>query len=422
MRRRASLAMASTASGGVGLLAIAWLATRRLSSAEMGFFFSFLSFGALVQLADFGLSYAALQTAGQLAGTGRLHELPALSARVWRWNVVTASLASLVVAGIGWMTFSSHGSALTASAVGWGRPWAAFVASVFLNQLTTPGISLREGGGKVTQMWRLRLAQEWAAGLACLLVLHLGGGLWSLSAFASARAIVAGTWLTLGDPIATKPGGKAYSSKRWMAEVWPFQWKVGLSGLSGFLIFRAFAPLILLERGPVMAGRFGLTISLMNLLISVSTAWPLSQAARFASLMAARRLAELRREFPVLLGASTAMAAAAAVVSALSLWQLHEKGFGFALRLTDPVTTAVFLGTAVVHHVVGCFAVLLRAEGREPLLGVSVVGAVVNAVAILLAARYGSPVGIALANLACAASGLLVTLYIAWRRWGGLRP
>jgi hypothetical protein len=414
--------MASTASGGVGLLAIAWLATRRLSGAELGFFFSFLSFGALVQLADFGLSYAALQTAGQLAGTGRLHELPGLSARVWRWNVVAGSLACLAVAGIGWMTFSSHGSVPTSSAVAWARPWVAFVASVFLNQLTTPGISLREGGGKVTQMWRLRLVQEWVAGLACLLVLHLDGGLWSLSAFASARAIVAGTWLTLGDPIATKPGGEAYSSKRWMAEVWPFQWKVGLSGLSGFLIFRAFAPLILLERGPVMAGRFGLTISLMNLLISVSTAWPLSQAARFASLIAARRLAELRREFPVLLSASTALAAAAAAVSAFSLWQLYEKGYGFALRLTDPVTTAVFLGTAVVHHVVGCFAVLLRAEGREPMLGISVVGAVANAVAILLAARFGSPFAIALANLACAASGLLVTLHIVWRRWGGFRP
>lgn len=48
--------MAANASGGAGLFAIAWLATRRLSGPELGFFFSFLSFGALAQLADFGIS------------------------------------------------------------------------------------------------------------------------------------------------------------------------------------------------------------------------------------------------------------------------------------------------------------------------------------------------------------------------------
>jgi hypothetical protein len=68
-------------------MAIAWLATRRLTPAELGFFFSFLSLGALVQVADFGLSYASLQTGGRLAGTGRLHEIPSVAARVRRvWS------------------------------------------------------------------------------------------------------------------------------------------------------------------------------------------------------------------------------------------------------------------------------------------------------------------------------------------------
>src|SRR5438045_8289976 len=98
MMRRAAVAVASTASGGVALLAIAWFATRRLTPVELGFFFSFLSLGALVQLADFGLSYASLNTGGRLAGSGRLHELPSVAARIRRWNLATASVATAAVA------------------------------------------------------------------------------------------------------------------------------------------------------------------------------------------------------------------------------------------------------------------------------------------------------------------------------------
>ena len=137
---------------------------------------------------------------------------------------------------------------------------AAYLLGVFLNQLTIPQMSLREGSGRVTQMWRLRLVQEWLAGIACLLALQAGWGLWSLGAFVGTRAAVAAVWLTIGDTLPTGEEHPPYSLERWMAEIWPFQWKIGVSWLSGFLIFRVFAPIILLEKGPVAAGQFGLAI------------------------------------------------------------------------------------------------------------------------------------------------------------------
>ena len=171
--------MTSTASGGAGLFAIAWLATRRLSPAELGFFFSFLSFGALVQLADFGLSYAALQTAGSLVGKGRAEELTSLAERVRRWNLAVSTTAVVGVAIIGWATFSSRLSKASASVETWRLPWLAYLASVFLVQLAAPSVSLREGGGKIAQMWRLRLAQEWISIPVCIIALASGARLWT---------------------------------------------------------------------------------------------------------------------------------------------------------------------------------------------------------------------------------------------------
>lgn len=410
MSRKAVLAMVSTASGGVALLAIAWLAARRLTGTDLGYFFSFLSFGALIQLADFGLSYAALQTAGHLAGTDRLHELPGLAKRVAAWNLFATCLATAAVAALGVVVFPGPDSD---PAVLWQRPWAGYLLAVFANQLTIPRLALREGGGKVSQVWAVRLVQEWAAGLACLIALQVGAGLWSLSIFVGARALVATLWLVGGDPLPAVEGAPPFSLDRWMSEVWPFQWKIGLSFLSGFLIFRAFTPIVFYENGPVAAGQFGLAISMMNLLISVSSAWPMSQAARYAALNAGGRFGELRREFPVMLWASTALAAVATVTLSVALWQARRFGFAIALSLPDPYTTAVVLATAVIHHFVVCFAVYLRAEGREPLLVASVGGGVFTATAIWLTAHFATLRDVAMVNLGCAIIGIPIVLFLS---------
>jgi hypothetical protein len=409
--RRAVLAMSSTASGGLAMLAIAWLAARRLTGPELGFFFSFLSFGALVQLGDLGVSYAALQTAASLAGSGRRAELPGLARHVARWNLAAASAVTLLVAGLGIATFARD-----ASAVRWLPPWLAYLAAVFVNQLTIPRIALREGAGRIAQMWTLRLVQEWVAGAACLVALHRGGALWSLSVYVAARAAIAVGWLVAAESFGARAGDPPFARSRWMAEVWPFQWKIALSGVSGFLIFRAFTPIVLLEKGSVAAGQFGLAISLMNLLIAITTAWPLSHAARYATLNAGGRSHELEREFPAMLWGSTAVAVAAMVTLCAVAWQARAMGIAVALRLPEVVTTFLVFAAAVMHHVVACFAVFLRARGREPLLVASVVGSIGTAIAVWLAAHFGSLRAVAGVNLVCAAVGIPVVLYLFVRR------
>jgi len=410
MSRRAVLAMSSTAAAGIALAAIAWLAARRLTTVELGFFFSFLSFGALIQLCDFGLSYSALQTAGHLVGSGRLGELPALAARVSRWNLATVCTASLAVFVAGWATFSATGAA------GWQRPWMAYVLAVLMHQLTMPRMSLREGSGKVAQVWTVRLVYECIAGFACLTALHFGAGLWSLAVFSATRAAVSAAWL-IANRLRVNDGEPVFSMERWMAEIWPFQWRMGVSGLSGFLIFRAFALIVMSEQGPIAAGEIGLASSLMNLLITVSTAWPLSQAARYAALNAGGGTDELRHEFPKMLWASTALAAVAAVGSSLVLWRAREMGIAVALRLPDAWTTAIVLCTAVIHHFVSCFAVFLRSQGREPLLWASVLGSIATGLAVWLAAHYGTLRDVAIANLILVSIGIPIVLSLFRPRW-----
>lgn len=412
--KRAILAMSSTASNGALLFAVAVLATQMLSAVEQGFFFAFISFAALVQLSDFGLSYATMQTASHLAGAGRSGEFAAFSARAVRWNLVVATVVAPLVATVGWLVLST-GERSVAEQVSWQAPWGALMLAVFLAQLTVPRIAFREGIGEIEQMWRLRLVQEWASGLACLLALALGMGLGSLAVLWGARALVAVIGLAMR-PRRDEVVNAGYPFRRWMTEVWPFQWKIGLSVLSGYLIFRAFPVLVLIEQGPVLAGQFGMSAAMMTVLLAITSAWPLSRAARYGAWIAGGRFGRLRAELPNLIAASTALSVILVATLSGLVWIADAAGIAFAARLTDPVTTAIMLATATLHHVVACFAIPLRAERREPFLWISLFGGSITALIIWLAARYGSPLDIALAYLGCTAAGLVIAYHLFRRR------
>jgi hypothetical protein len=117
-----------------------------------------------------------------------------------------------------------------------------------------------------------------------------------------------------------------------------------------------------------------------------------------------------------MLVASTIVSVSAAAICAGLLWQARQRGVIFALRLPDPGVTSLIFAAAVVHHIVACFAVLLRSEGREPLLLPSVLSGLATASVIWAAAHFGTLTNVAVANLFCAALGIPVVL-VLFRRW-----
>ena len=53
-----------------------------MSSTGQGYYFAFISFGILLQLCDFGLSYASLQAASHLLAIGRRSAMKALADKI----------------------------------------------------------------------------------------------------------------------------------------------------------------------------------------------------------------------------------------------------------------------------------------------------------------------------------------------------
>lgn len=267
----------------------------RLSPIEQGYFFTFMSAGALLQLGDFGLSYAVLHNANHLLSIGQESRLSGLFLRVFWLNCKLSFVFATLVGLVGMQLLGAAQEASVHAQLVWYYPWIIFVCAVFLAQLTVPGIAFVEGGISAVSAWRFRFFQDSLSGPILIGFLLYGFGLWSLTAFWVVRFVLSATWLWT-----KKPGNSCVNSftyQEWYHEVWPFQWRMGLSALSGYLSNQAMNPIVLAEQGPKIAGQFGFSLAIMNMVLMVTTVWPISKAAQYGNLISTKRFQELRRSF-----------------------------------------------------------------------------------------------------------------------------
>ncbi|HEY5415951.1 MAG TPA: hypothetical protein VIK41_14030 [Gemmatimonadaceae bacterium] len=414
---------------------------RFLTLESQGYYYAILSFVAFVMLGEFGLNYAVMQSASHEAAalTGDraapmyervITRLRALLFGAMRFTAYTTSLAVVLVAAIGTRTFVGSRTPGLPSAA-WAGPWVLAILGVAASQQLAPRFALLEGTGGAAAVWRFRMQQELAIAATLWTALALGFGLWSLGIAYTTRFIYSTIWLRShsaaellralvhGDASASPP------SNYWRTEVWPFQWRIGLSVVSGYFIFQLLTPIVFALDGAHAAGQFGMTMAITNGLLTATTAWLNSQAPLYGRLIAQRDYGELNREFTRAVGSSfvVVVAAAVAVISVVTV--LAARRHPISMRLLPPLPFALLMASTVINHLIFALAVYLRAHRREPLLIPSVAGALLTALTIYLTARSGNLVWVTGSYLALTALGGLVTLIIfisRSRSWHALDP
>jgi hypothetical protein len=411
-RHDAVVAMLARAVQGATMALAAALVISRTSAVDQGFFFTFISLGILLQLCDFGLSYASLQAASHLLATGKSEELGALTSRAARINAIGTLVATIGVAVAGAAMFGE----VDRPSASWAPAWIAFVVGVGVNHLTAPYAFIVEGGVSVARAWRFRLFQELSAGGALIVVLAAGFGLWSLVAYYWVRCAVAFVWMRRATIAVHFAATERLSMRRWQAELWPFQWRVGLGAVGSYLVFQAFGPILFALEGPTEAGRFALSMSVMNAIVMVTTAWPISQAAHFGVMVGRRDADRLLAHWTRLVVASTAFAALGSGLAIAGFFVLRAWLPALTMRFADPSATSLLIASAVPHHLVACFAVVLRSERRDPLLPLGIVGGLTTVIAMTFAASGGPLDRVAATYLFCTAATVPIA-YAVYRRF-----
>lgn len=383
------------------------LLVHSLSSFEQGYYTTFGSFMALQIFFELGLGLVLMQFAShERAGLEWTPErtlagdpvakarLASLLRRGMLWYTVMAVivLAAIYPAGVVFFSFFHHLPPGVAP-VAWEGPWLYLAVAVASGLLFTPLWAVLEGCGLVAEVVAAQFVGAILSSLLFWILLLLHWGLYAapVGGIASTAWVIG--WLAVrqrGFLLDLIRAARPDVQVDWRNEVWPFQWKIALSWISGYFIFRLFTMLLFAYHGPVAAGQMGLSMGIAASIAAVAQGWITTKAAPFGRLVAQRDWAQMDRMFfPCLWQSASALAVGVSAFWLLILYMNHA-GYALSHRLLPPLPMALLLGTAVSSHFVAAEAIYLRAHKQEPFLVISLI---VGALTALSSWFLGRPFG-----------------------------
>lgn len=394
-----------------GVVSLALL-TRYLTPVQQGFYYTFINILAIQVFFELGLSTVIMQFAshekaklswnqqghleGQQEAKSRLASLLRLSLR---WYSGVAILVLLVVLPIG-LVFFTHYSTPDLR-IAWQLPWLWIVLVTSGSLAISPFLALLEGCGLVAQIAVIQVAQSILGSVLFWAALLCHWGLFTAPITNTTVLVITAGWLWsykrafFRDLLSMPPGNAAI---RWNQEVWPLQWRVGLSWLSGFLVTQIYTIVLFASHGPVAAGQLGLSLSVMSAIAAVALAWLTTKSAFFGTWIARKDYARLDHVFfPSLWQSWVLVTVLSAALWGGGAW-LHMVHAPISARILPPLPLGLLALSTVFNHVVFAEAIYLRAHKQEPFLPASLVMASLVVISSLLLAKPFGATGMMLGN------------------------
>ncbi len=372
------LARVIQASGGVITV---FLIANFLSKEEQGFYYTFASVLAIQIFFELGLGgiltqFVAHEMAhiqikdntfrGEQKHISRLVSILHFS---MKWYAVFALLLLFTLTLGGGYFFYINTTNI--EHIEWKTPW--LIVSIFAsaNLLLSPMMAILQGMHKVKEMARLALIQQVITISISWLSLLLGAGLYVVAINVVVSFIVLIS-------LYTKTGYFKLLYTLWRLpifekisywqEIFPLQWKIALSWASGYFIFQAFNPIVFAFYGPVVAGQVGMTLTILNAILSLVVSWTSTKIPLWSSLIAKKEYGELNNSVSNTVIKSSLVAlliifGALVFISGLKYFDLSLKDRFLPLSLCT-----IFFLSIPVNNIINIWATTLRCFKKEPFL------------------------------------------------------
>ncbi len=254
-------------------------------------------------------------------------------------------------------------------------------------------LTVLEGCGKVAEVARLRLQQSIVGYAMMWVALGLGAGLWAAVFVPLASALGTGLWLHRSASLLTylraQPECGADDRIRWRRDVFPFQWRIAVSWVSGYFIFQVFTPLTFARHGAVEAGRLGLALAIYSALLTVGMSWVSAKLPSMAAHVSRKERHELNAVFGAVAKRSMVFMSAAVILLLLGMQGLVLADAPVASRIASVPVLACLSVVTLVNCFIFAAAGYMRAHMEEPMLGVSVVAGLATLLTALLGVEFG---------------------------------
>lgn len=421
-----------------GIVTLLFIAVK-FSKVQQGFYYTISSLLALQIFFELGLTVVISQFAshefsktwwlpggeieGDAVAVSRIHSLLATS---FKWFAAASLILIGVLIPLGLVFFNNGGEA--AQLFDWRLPWSLAVLGTAVNLLAIPFFAVIMGSGDMVAINSRQLAGSVTGAVLAWAVIGSGGGLYSLACVSFGSGLISWGYLV------NSKRGLLLSAWRyafladyrssvkapidWRTEVWPMQWRIAVSWVSGYFIFQLFTPVLFHYQGAVVAGQMGMTLSAANALLSVCLTWMNVRNPEFGKLIAVKEWGTLDAIFSQVMKQSILIAAAGAAAGGGAIYLLKEYS-RMGERFLPLPQVLLLLAATVSIVVINGYATYLRAHKQEPLLALSVATAVLQGLATWFLGKKFSSSGVSAGYFIISVFISLPAVYWTWKHYRG---
>jgi O-antigen/teichoic acid export membrane protein len=387
-----------------GALGVVFVIARFLTGNLQGYYYTFASIIAIQIFFELGLSgiitqyaaheYAHLTITDSFDIEGEEYHQSRLSSLLHfcvKWFGVVAFFLFFLLLAVGFYFFTSYNK--TSQYVEWQSPWIVLSLATSLNLLIDPTLAFLDGVGRIKQMSKIRLIQKTVNVIVLFGLLIFNFKLYS-SALASLIAVLCIYIILLKSENFKFLKNIWRKKSNWIVnykkEIFPYQWRIALSWISGYFIFQLFNPVLFSTEGPVVAGQMGMTIQVLNGVSALSMSWIITKIPVFSSLIASKKYNELDILFNKTLKNLNLVNNALLVGFIIAVLLLGYYNAPLRLRLLPTFPLICMAFTVIINQYIFSWATYLRCHKQEPLLVQSIVsGAFVSFSTIVFGKMYG---------------------------------
>ncbi len=397
----------SKAIQGLGGVAMLLMVTRFLDKNEQGYYYTFGSILSLQIFFELGLmgivtqfvahEAAHLSWKNKLELTGDEYHLSRLTSIVrlsiqWFFLLGFIMLAALIVAG--YLFFNHYNAQLKVS---WQSPWIVLSFATAFILLVDVIFAILEGLGKIQQIAKIRFLQQ-IVNLCCVTVFLFGG----FKLLSSGMALLISTFSV--SVILVLSGNISIIKKLWSAsqnakvdykkEVIPYQFKIAFSYVSGYFIYQFLNPVLFATQGPVIAGKMGATMAVLNGILVISISFMSTKVALFSNYVAKKNYHLLNRTYNKSLFVSTFFCAFGLLIfmAILAVADTYYPKFGDRFLSFWPV---LFLCLTQVTNIIGFSqGYYLRSFKQEPFFLISIIIGLLSGLSTYLCSKYFNVTGL----------------------------
>lgn len=401
--------LAKTIAALSGIITIFFIA-KFLSGIEQGFYYTFGSIlsiqlffelglnGIITQYAAHEFSHLSWDSKTKLSGSQvHLSRLSSLLHFAVKWYPLIAVALFTILLIVGVFFFKSFDQ--SGGSVDWILPWLILSFSTSIAFLINPILAFMEGLGKVKHIAQIRLIQQLVTAIMIWTTLIFKAKLYSIGIssiigllvvflllyFSTYKKLLLHIWKSLGKEVV-----------HYRKEIFPYQWKIALSWVSGYFIFQLFNPVLFATSGAIVAGQMGMTIVVLNGIFGLSFSWISTKIPLFSGLIALKDYVKLDRIFDKTLRQSVFINVLGLSVLFISIYTLRYFRIPLADRLLPYFPLILMMIPVLLNQFISSWATYLRCHKEEPFLIPSIVGAIAMTLSTLILGNYFGVVGMAM--------------------------